>query len=896
MSKGKKFLSLFLAAALAVTGISVGSPVTAEAATETEAAQEATVDLALEHFEASGVQGELTHNPSKLIISAKSGEDAAGTAYNAALVVGTENEEGKTATTNGSYFSSGGRVAAVQFKIADGLTEEAIGEAVLKVNFSQVDNLSGNGKMRLGVFETDVQEFTVSGEANATCTEGAGAFPAVNNDYTYAATMWSNFMAQSNQTQIAEVDVTRAVKNAVKNGQNSVVLRLQVPTGGGRMLGVMAADATEIPADAPTLTVTKTTPVTVKYVAVSGDDAKEIKAAKQILATIGKEYTYEVPENEKIVTASDGTGIVTYEYVSSDPETLTVTADDGTAAARNVITLKYKEKLADKAALTAKINEVKSYVQANYTPATWTTFEEALNRANQVAASKYATDDEVADALAKLTAAVEGLQLSETGKNQPATDADKAALASYITDFEARVTGIAEYEVAYSQAARDAFAAAVERVKAKTISILKDIEEAKNELKAAEATLKAAFVTPYDGKAADVQALNEQIQAAEDLLTDENKAKNEAAYNTLKAAKETAEEARNTALTTEVTKEQVTGATATLEAAIDTFKEAIAGSVIEIIGVKLDKTTLTVEAGKTSKLSATIEPANATTDKTLTWKSDKESVAKVDKDGNVTGVAEGTAKITVTTQNGKTASCTVTVIAAAANVKVSLDKTAVTLAAGKNITLKATVSPVNAGTPTWTSSNEKVATVKGGKVTAKAAGTAKITAAVGNKTATCTVTVVSLSKTKVTLGVKEKLTLKVNGTKKKVTWTTSNKKVATVTNGKIVAKKANKKAITITAKVDGVSLTCKVTVKAAPKKLILKSKKTITVKKKKTAKIKVSLPKNTAATLNYKTSNKKVATVDSTGKVKGIKKGTAKITVTAANNKKAKVTVTVKVK
>lgn len=54
MGKGKKFLSLFLAAALAVTGISVGAPVTAEAATEAKAAQEATVNLALEQFEGSG--------------------------------------------------------------------------------------------------------------------------------------------------------------------------------------------------------------------------------------------------------------------------------------------------------------------------------------------------------------------------------------------------------------------------------------------------------------------------------------------------------------------------------------------------------------------------------------------------------------------------------------------------------------------------------------------------------------------------------------------------------------------------------------------------------------------------------------------------------------------------
>lgn len=820
MGKGKKFLSLFLAAALAVTGISVGAPVTAEAATEAKAAQEATVNLALEQFEGSGDQMQYNVNDKgKVVISAMNQEPNEGDAHNAAFVRGEESAEGTTFAPNGeenpSFFGSGGRVAAVRFKIADGLTEAEIGEAVLRITFSEVGNL-GNGKMRLGVYETEVEEFAVVAEKDSTATEGDKAFPAINNDYSYAATMWSNFVAQKgynpdgSSNQVAEVDVTRAVKNAVKKGQNSIVLRLQVPTGGGRMHGVMAANASEIPANAPTLTVTRTTPVTIQYAVVSGDDTRQIREPKQVLATIGKDYTYEVPEDEKVITADDGTGIATYEYLSSDPETITVTADDGVSA-KNVITLKYKEKLADKTALTEKINEVKDYVEENYTPETWAVFAQALNKANQVAANKYATDTEIAEALVELTAAAGGLSLSDTGKQQPATDKDKAELADYIAAFEARITGIAEYEVAYSQAARTAFAVAVADVKAKTIETLKNIEDAKNELKAAETALKAVFVTPYDGKTADIKALDEQIQTAQGLLTDANKAKNASAYNTLKAAKETAERARNTALTTEVTKEQVTGATTTLKNAITAFRNAIAQTVVE-------------------------------------------------------------------------------------ETSVTLDKTAVTLAAGKNVTLRATVKPANAGAVVWSSSDSKVATVVNGKVTAKKAGTAKITAKVGNKTATCTVTVISLSKTKLTLGVKEKLTLKVNGTKKKVTWTTSNKKVATVKNGKITAKKANKKAITITAKVDGVSLTCKVTVKAAPKKLILKGKKTITVKKKKTVKLKVSLPKNTAGTLKYKTSNRKVATVDAKGKVKGIKKGTAKITVTAANNKKAKVTVTVKVK
>lgn len=226
---------------------------------------------------------------------------------------------------------------------------------------------------------------------------------------------------------------------------------------------------------------------------------------------------------------------------------------------------------------------------------------------------------------------------------------------------------------------------------------------------------------------------------------------------------------------------------------------------------------------------------------------------------------------------------------------IKLSKTALGIEVGKNATLKATVVPANA-TVTWKSDNTKVATVNSsGKVTAKKTGTATITATGSNgKKATCKVTVVSLSKTKYTLGEKEKYTLKVNGTKKKVTWKSSSKNV-TVSGGKVTAKK--KGSATISATVEGVTLKCKVTVKAAPSKLILKSKKKVTIKKNKTTQIKVNLPKNTAGELKYKSSKTKIATVDAKGKVKGKKKGTAKITVYAVNNsKKAKATVTVTVK
>lgn len=92
-------------------------------------------------------------------------------------------------------------------------------------------------------------------------------------------------------------------------------------------------------------------------------------------------------------------------------------------------------------------------------------------------------------------------------------------------------------------------------------------------------------------------------------------------------------------------------------ALIDTKEET--GST-EASSVTLSKTALTLEAGKTGKLSATVLPTTAT-HKSVTWSSNNEAVATVSANGTVTAHRAGTAVITARTANGKSASCTVTV-------------------------------------------------------------------------------------------------------------------------------------------------------------------------------------------------------------------------------------------
>lgn len=84
-------------------------------------------------------------------------------------------------------------------------------------------------------------------------------------------------------------------------------------------------------------------------------------------------------------------------------------------------------------------------------------------------------------------------------------------------------------------------------------------------------------------------------------------------------------------------------------------------AVVPVTGITITPAELSMPAGGTQQLAAVITPANAT-DKNITWSSDDETVATVDKNGVVTAVAPGSATITAKA-NGETATCAVTVSA-----------------------------------------------------------------------------------------------------------------------------------------------------------------------------------------------------------------------------------------
>ena len=314
--------------------------------------------------------------------------------------------------------------------------------------------------------------------------------------------------------------------------------------------------------------------------------------------------------------------------------------------------------------------------------------------------------------------------------------------------------------------------------------------------------------------------------------------------------------------------------------------------------VTLDKTTLSLAVGETEQLTATVKPDDAT-DKNVTWTSSDESVAKV-VNGKVTAVKSGKATITAKC-GGKTAECAVTVTVPTGSV--TLDKTSLSLAVGETAQLAATVKPDDATDKnvSWTSSDESVAKVDNGKVTAIKAGKATIIAKCGGKTAECAVTVtvptgsVTLDKTTLSLAIGETATLTAtvkpdDATDKNVAWASSDESVAKVANGKVTAVKAGK--ATITAKCGGKTAECAVTV-TVPTGSVTLDKTSLSLAVGETAQLTATVSPDDATDKNvsWTSSDELIAKVEN-GKVMAIKSGKATITA-KCGDKTAKCVVTV---
>ena len=253
---------------------------------------------------------------------------------------------------------------------------------------------------------------------------------------------------------------------------------------------------------------------------------------------------------------------------------------------------------------------------------------------------------------------------------------------------------------------------------------------------------------------------------------------------------------------------------------------------IDLKGITLNKTNLTLKEKGSETLKVTFNPGNAT-NKKITWKSSNTSVVTVDNNGLVKALKPGSATVTVISNDGGyVATSKVTVEALSKKVSgVNLDKKELNLVAGEETSLKVNVTPSYAENKNvkWESSDEKIVTVKDGVVIAKRKGTAEIKVITedGELEAICKVNVTSPPVKGISFKEKEK-TIYVGNTETLFTvndpvnseletpvWTSSDEKVVKVVNGKITGLAVGESIITVSN--NEKTITASITIKVVKK-------------------------------------------------------------------------------
>ena len=282
---------------------------------------------------------------------------------------------------------------------------------------------------------------------------------------------------------------------------------------------------------------------------------------------------------------------------------------------------------------------------------------------------------------------------------------------------------------------------------------------------------------------------------------------------------------------------------------------------------------------------------------TYTWTSSNQAVAKVSNDGEIIGIKNGDATITITV--GKE---TVTykvhvdkVDEAVVLTNIKMEKNTIELEKGKSYKMNVTLTPSNATNTelTWSSSNEKVALVKDGEIEAVAPGTSMVTVKSTNGNLdTCLVKVVGdgnynpvesikIESTDVSLnkGTSYNLSYLVvpSDSVNLITWESSDEKIATVENGVVYALSGGE--INVTAKSGDISETVKVTVIEEKKVEFMLNQSDISM----TEGDSYKLVPNTDMEITWISNNVNIAVVEQTGNVIARAVGQTSIVAKASN-------------
>ena len=289
-------------------------------------------------------------------------------------------------------------------------------------------------------------------------------------------------------------------------------------------------------------------------------------------------------------------------------------------------------------------------------------------------------------------------------------------------------------------------------------------------------------------------------------------------------------------------------------------------------------TARTAQAAETIGLNKTVSRMVAGTKTTLVlngaegtvkWTSSNTAVASVSKTGVVTAKKAGT--VTITAQyEGKKYTCKIF----AEEPQLVTEKTTMIKGQKQTLTVSGTKLKVR-----WSSSNPSVASVSAqGVLTAKRVGDTVVSATVGGKkfSETVTVEVPALSDTSLTIVKNQKKKITLNGTAQKVTWSVGNEAIASVSaSGVITGKKVGN--TNVFAVVDGVRYICKLRVDGP-----YLSRKSLTMTQGTTQQLYV---RATSLPVRWLTNKTSVATVSTSGEVTAKSAGTAVITAVVNGQK-----------
>lgn len=236
------------------------------------------------------------------------------------------------------------------------------------------------------------------------------------------------------------------------------------------------------------------------------------------------------------------------------------------------------------------------------------------------------------------------------------------------------------------------------------------------------------------------------------------------------------------------------------------------------------KGTQEMRIGETQNLKLSIKPTEAQDDAKVTWKSDRPEILSVDETGKVTAHQSGSATITATADSAQ-GKLTISVNPNLTALKIVPDSMKMFVGDSIAVQIETTPADANLDALQWKSDNAEIAYYKDGRIYGIGVGTTRITASVGDVTASCTVRVaingsISLDKKSMTLQVGKTGQLQANTTGalegQKITWRSSNPAVASVdAAGKVRANKEG--SAEITAEALGAKAACQITVTGSKK-------------------------------------------------------------------------------